>query len=112
MKRSVTKWKKDDIRRALSKARLIVKNKNLDIRIAAKLGIDARLLVVTPRASGIAVKRNQFRRRIRALFHELKLDQGAYDWLIFAKPHMSDLSFATLRELLLKYARSLSVLVL
>ena len=109
MKRSLTRWKKDEIRRVLQRARLIIKNKHLDIRVTPKSGSIARLLVVTPRAAGNAVKRNQFRRRVRALFHELNLAQGAHDWIIFAKPNVAELSFTQLRELLSEVARSLSV---
>lgn len=109
MKRTLTRWKKDEIRRALHQARLVFKNTYVDIRAAPKSAAQARILVVTPAKAGNAVKRNQFRRRARALFHEQNLFEGNYDWVIFAKPKVSELSFAQLRTLFLELAHSLSV---
>jgi ribonuclease P protein component len=108
MKRIHTRWKKDEIKRALNKARLIFKNQYIDIRSTPKSGTLARLLIVTPRASGNAVERNQFRRRVRSLFYELNLSQGTYDWIIFAKPQVTKLSFTELRVIFGELARSLS----
>ena len=108
MKRALTHWKKNEAAATIRRSRLVLKTPVLDVKITPKTKIVARVLPVTPRKSGSAPERNLFRRRIKALFHELNLYEGAYDWIFFAKPGIADLSFKQLRELFLQAVRSSS----
>lgn len=109
MKRALTQWKKHEAVQSIRRSRILLKNKFFDMRIQPKLHIYARILVVTPRKSGTAVLRNTFRRRVKALFYEQNFYQGAFDWIIFAKSDLAQLSFSELQELLLSAFQSLSV---
>lgn len=107
MKRALTHWKKSEAAATIRRSRLVLKAPFLDIKIAPKTKAVARILPVTPRKSGNAPERNLFRRRMKALFHELNLYEGAYDWIFFAKPGISDLSFEQLRDIVLQVLQSL-----
>jgi ribonuclease P protein component len=108
MKRALTNWKKNEAAATIRRSHLVLKVPGLDIKIAPKAKIVARVLPVTPAKSGSAPERNLFRRRIKALFHELNLHEGTHDWIFFAKPGISALSFEQLREIVLQVLRSLS----
>lgn len=107
IKRVSTRWTKDEAARAMRVSHLIFKGPAFDIRLAPQSSSVARVLIVTPRKSGNAVKRNLFRRRSRALFAKLALTEGAYDWLIFAK-NISDLSFDALHKIFITTSSGLS----
>lgn len=108
MKRAFTRWKKNEAVIAIRRSRIILKNKFVDVRVQPKKHVIARILVVTPRKSGSAVERNRFRRRMKSLFYEYKMNQGDFDWIVFAKSGMQELTFGTLQELLVRLAQSLS----
>lgn len=108
MKRALTHWKKNEAAATIRRSRLVLKAPCLDIKIAPKTKVVARVLPVTPAKSGNAPERNLFRRRIKALFHELNLYEGAHDWIFFAKSGISHLSYEQLRELILQVLHSLS----
>jgi ribonuclease P protein component len=108
MKRTLTRWKKREAAAIIRRSRLVLKTPLLDIKIAPKTNDAARVLPVTPRKAGNAPARNLFRRRMRALFYEFNLYQGTHDWIIFAKPGISALSFIELRDIFLQVLHSLS----
>jgi len=101
MKRAFTRWKKNEAVQSIRRSRIFLKNKYFDIRKQPKTHAIARILVITPRKSGIAVTRNLFRRRLKSLFYEYKLHQGDFDWIIFAKPGISAVTFTDMRELIM-----------
>jgi len=51
----------------------------------SSLPCPGRVIVVTPRKSGIAVKRNLFKRRVRAVFRLHSAYVQEYYWVFFAK---------------------------
>ena len=106
MKREITRWKKNEGVRAMRRSRLISHTRAIDIRVLPKTAPVARLMVITPRASGNAVQRNLFRRRVRAIFYESSLYQGTNDWLVFAKSGISGISFEQLCAILAEAAQS------
>lgn len=108
MKRVLTHWKKHEAVISIRRSRIFFRNNFFDIRIQPKIKNIARILVVTPRKSGTAVARNTFRRRAKALFYENKLYAGDFDWIIFAKSNISQLSFSSLQEVLVTLACKLS----
>lgn len=91
---------KKEIALLLKKARFVLRHPACDIRSAPKSGDLARILIITPRAMGNAVKRNLVRRRIKSLFYEKKWYSGDHDWLIYAKKPITQLSFKQLQELI------------
>jgi len=64
-----------------------------------KLG---RILIVTPRRVGSAPERNKLKRRIRALFYEEKLFEKGHDCIIIFKKGSADISFETLKRMVLE----------
>lgn len=107
MKRVLTHWKKNEAAATIRRSRLILKTPLIDIKIAPKSKALARVLPVTPAKAGNAPERNLFRRRVKALFHEYNLYEGMYDWIVFAKPGISGLSFEQLEELFQQVLQSL-----
>ena len=59
-----------------------------------------KLLVVTPRRSGKAHKRNQLRRRIKAVFYEEKLYQKHVASILFVYKEAMELDFNQIKEFL------------
>lgn len=84
---------------ALFKATIVrYKFEGLEIRLAPKFLPSGRLLVVTPRASGNAPKRNRIRRRIKSIFYENQLYQAPFDWIFLVRKEAIDLDFTQLKE--------------
>lgn len=101
-------WTRAELQRFFKTARRVLQSSEFDIRIAPKMRELGRLLIVTPRKVGKAHLRNQFRRRIKAIAHDLHLSQGAYDWGIFAKVSVDSLSFAQLTQRFTQVVEQLS----
>lgn len=59
------------------------------------------LIVITPGRIGTAVERNTIRRRIKALFHEEKLLENGFDYVVIAKKAGPKLTFQTLKKIIL-----------
>ncbi len=55
-----------------------------------------RVLLVIPRKVGSAPQRNRIRRQIKQIFFCQKLFNAPYDWIIFIKQPINQLSFAEL----------------
>lgn len=90
----------------LTKARLIHRQPELDIRYRQRdpksSCLPGRLLVITSRKIGNAVKRNLLRRRLKAIFYEEKLFSYSYDVVIYSRKCSTDLSFQELKSILLQ----------
>lgn len=93
-------WNSLLVRQALRHSRRVFTHSYFDIKVAPRAQDKGRLLVITPRRSGNAVKRNLFTRRIRSLFHEYNLQDKEYDWIFFAKPGIKHTTFALLSNAL------------
>lgn len=98
-----TQWTTSEIQLFFRRARRTYQSPELDIRLAPQHYPPwGHLLIVVPRKVGNAPQRNLFKRRIKALYHELQLERSGYDIAIFAKPGASKLSFADLKTLLMR----------
>lgn len=106
MKRALTRWKKQEAAEVIRRSRTVLKTPYIDIRKAHKQGVNARILIVTPRKSGNAVHRNLFRRRLYSWFYENQLNKGDYDWIFFAKPGISCLTYD---DIIALYAQALAL---
>ncbi len=90
------------IKKLFNKARRIVKHPGFDLLVAPSESIISNhLIVVTPAHIGNAVERNRIRRRIKAFFHEEKLNQKPLDYVIFVKKEGINLSLSQLKEIIL-----------
>jgi len=99
-----------DIKKLFNKARRILKHPGLDLLVAPASEAETRLIIITPGRIGNAVERNTVRRRIKAIFHEEKLEAKGLDSVIIVKKPGVDLSHAILKELILNaLQKSLSV---
>jgi ribonuclease P protein component len=98
-----TQWTASEIQQFFKRARRAYQSPELDVRLAPQQYQPwGHLLIVVPRKVGNAPQRNLFKRRVKALYHELQLERSGYDIAIFAKPGASKLSFADLKTLLLR----------
>ena len=98
---------KATIKKLFNKARRIVKHPGFDFLVAPSKSIQSEhLIVVTPAHIGNAVARNRIRRRIKAVFHQEKLDQKSLDYVIFVKKEGIHLSLAQLKEIILGALRA------
>lgn len=94
-----TQWTPQEIQQFFRRARRAYQSIELDIRLAPQQYPPwGHLLIVTPRKVGNAPQRNLFRRRVKALFHELQLERSGFDIGIFAKPGAAKLSFEELSQ--------------
>lgn len=75
----------------------------MDILNAPRALSHGRILVVTSRKIGNAVKRNRVRRRIKALFYERNLFLSPFDWVVIVKKGGVDLSFKDLETILVSH---------
>lgn len=96
-----THWTDRELKRFFAKSRRVYQSAVLDIKIAPQLHTQGHLLIVTPKKVGNAPQRNQFKRRIKAIFYENNLGQCGIDWGIFAKPGITQLTFAELKNILM-----------
>ncbi len=76
----------------------------LDVRLLKKdqeSSPSGRILVITPKKSGNAPKRNLIRRRLKAMFHEEGWDTKPYDLLVYCRKGIADISYQDLKKILL-----------
>ena len=83
------------------KARRVVKHDGLHILLAPRSGNFGRLLLVVPKRIGTAPIRNKLRRQLKHIFYEQKFHEGDRDWIVIARPAVSQLDFSALQKLLL-----------
>lgn len=93
-------------RHLLRSARLIHRQDEFDIRALIRnqdsSRLPGRILIITPRKIGNAPQRNRLRRRFKALFHEEKIFEKSYDFVIYCRKGSANLSFQELKSLFLK----------
>lgn len=106
-----SKFTRKEIGKLIRSNHNVVRNIELDIRAAPinckNAERPSRILIITSRKVGNAVIRNKARRRIKSIFYEEKLNNIKFNLVIFCKPGIDKLTFAELRDLILKYIKSL-----
>jgi ribonuclease P protein component len=98
--RSLTTFTRNEIIALFRSARTKHRSETVEIRCAPKLGVSAKLLIVTPRASGNAVQRNLIRRRLKHIFYQERLFEHQYSGIVFVRKEAQKLSFEQLKELI------------
>jgi len=73
---------------------------SLTLLVAPKSREVGRILVVTSRKVGNAVKRNRIRRRLKAIFYEEKLYDRGYDCIVIIKKAGIELDFDELKKIM------------
>lgn len=99
--RNLSRFSKQEINKLLKSARRVLKHPGFDILIAPALSKHGRILVITPRKVGNAIKRNRFRRRLKEIFRKEKFFETGYDWVIIAQQEGVSLSYDELTVILL-----------
>lgn len=90
-----------EIRQLFNKARRVLKHPGLDLLIAPTTESKGKLIVITPARIGKAVKRNQVRRRIKAIFDQEKLRSYGFDTVVFVKKEGVNFPYEQLKQLIL-----------
>ena len=82
------------------------KNQILGIKILRSPRIldFGRILIITPKKTGNAAKRNLIRRRLKSIFYENKLYDLEYDWIIIIEKPAIGLSFKQIKDVILAIA--------
>ena len=98
----ISKFTPQERRTLLTKARLVHRQEECDIRSRKKLeNIDVgRILIITPKKIGSAPQRNLIRRRLKALYYEELHYTHGYDIVIYCRKGSAELSFQALKEIL------------
>ena len=92
---------KKDIDTVFKNARRVIARPGIHILIAPTLAPFGKVLIIVPRAVGSAPARNKLRRRIRSIFYQETLFKKGLDCIVIFKVGATQLSFTTLRDLLL-----------
>ncbi len=99
--REITSFCKKEIDLLFKHAKSFVKKKGLDIRLAPKVSLYGKILVVIPRKSGTAPKRNRLKRQLKSIFYEERLFQKEFDWIVLARKEALEIPFSEIRSLIL-----------
>lgn len=98
--RALTQLSRLEIEQLFKIARTKLKKDGIEVRLAPRSLDFGRLLIVIPKRSGKAAKRNQIRRRIKSIFYEEKLFELPFDWIILVKKEAIGMSFEKLKEIM------------
>ncbi|MDR3646166.1 MAG: ribonuclease P protein component [Candidatus Babeliales bacterium] len=108
MSKSLSKKETDQIF-ASNKSR--IRNSGLEVLLAPTHLDFGRIIVITPKAIGNAPKRNQVRRRLKAIFYEDQLYTLKYDCAVIVRKAALNLEYEALKKILvsiLTYKHSIS----
>lgn len=107
---SLTKFSDKEIEQLFKSIKLKYRNVGLEILLAPRSLDYGRLLISVPRRTGNSPQRNYFKRRIRAIFYELKLFNLAFDWAILAKSRAGlQHDFAFLQKTMFDIANDINI---
>ncbi|MBU1008278.1 ribonuclease P protein component [Candidatus Dependentiae bacterium] len=97
-------FKQNEVQRAFKRAAFRAKILGLTILQAPleEAIPHGKLLIVIPRKSGSAVKRNRFRRRAKAIFYEEKLYQKPIISILLVYKEAIDFSFDQIKKLMVE----------
>ena len=108
--KNISSFTQQDITHLLKNAHVKARTPGLRVLLATSPYSYGRILVITPRHSGNAVKRNKIRRRLKALFYQNNFYKHSYDCVVIVKKEGILTSFEDLRKLLTKAFFSLDSL--
>ena len=97
----ITQFTPPERRALLTKARLVHRQDEFDIRCRRSTAPIGRILIITPKKIGSAPKRNLLRRRLKAIYYEEDLFTQGYDLVIYCRKGSTGLSYQGLKEILI-----------
>ena len=100
--RAISSFSKPEAAQLFKAARTKLKEQGLEIRLAPKFKEFGRILIVIPKRSGNAAKRNRIRRRLKSIFYEECLFEHGQDCIVLVGRQAIELSFFELKALLQK----------
>lgn len=86
-----------------------VSDKNLVLKVAAGCGIKSRVGIVTSKKVGGAVDRNLIKRRLKAIFQQVSLQNG-WDVVVIARHAACEVPFIELKASVLKQIGRIGIL--
>jgi ribonuclease P protein component len=89
-----------EIRSIMRDSRTIKRTSQLSIKRASRAKTHGRVLIVVSRKVGNAVTRNLIKRRLRHIVRELSLTSHNFDYVIFTKPPITDITFEQLQTII------------
>lgn len=92
---------KKEIDQIFASTKSRIRNSGLEVLLAPTHLKYGRIVVVTPRAVGNAPKRNQIRRRLKAIFYEEKLYDLLFDCVVIVRKPALNLEHQTLKNILI-----------
>ncbi|KKP29798.1 MAG: ribonuclease P [candidate division TM6 bacterium GW2011_GWF2_30_66] len=100
-----------EVTEILKKAKRALKHPGLDILChpSPENLNHGRILVVTSRKIGPAVKRNLIRRRLKAIFYEEKLYEQKWDYICIIKKQGINLTFNQLKDILICVSNKIKI---
>lgn len=98
---SKKKFTQHEIRYLITSAKRVIRTSGLDVLLATTTHTFGRLLIITSRKVGSAVERNLIRRRLKAIYHEQKLNLKPFDCVVIVKKPAVSYSFASMLRILL-----------
>jgi ribonuclease P protein component len=105
----ITQFSKQEIDRLFQTSNRLFKNNAVTFLAAPRSKKFARMLLVVPKATGIAVVRNKLRRRLKDIFRREALSQQLpVDLVIIARKPIMAYSFDELKELINKVVKKIS----
>lgn len=99
--RKLTQFTKKEIDQLWKSAHPALKHDGFLLLKAPSQGDFGRILLVISRKVGTAPVRNKLRRRIKSIFYEHEIYDQEFDWIFFARPAATKLSFQELESLLI-----------
>lgn len=82
---ALSKFSAKEIEQLFNSVTIKFRNLGLEILLAPRSLDYGRLLLSVSRRTGNAPRRNLFKRRVKAIFYELKLFNLEFDWIVLAK---------------------------
>lgn len=98
--RQLFSFTKKEIDECFSKAKRKITKPEFRLLFLPKTEAPGKLLIVIPKASGKAYKRNKIRRQIKSIFYEENLYQNPGIWIIIVYKKAMDLSFKDIKQFL------------
>jgi len=103
--RELSTFSEIEVKKLFREAKRVLRHPGLDLLCGPAAKDFGRILVITPRKVGKAVKRNLIRRRIKAIFYEEKLYEKGLDCIVIIKKKGINLPFKQLKDMLCSHVK-------
>lgn len=97
----MTDFSRSEVLSLLASAKPAFRTKGLTFLLRKRTGDIGRILIIIPRRVGNSPERHQLRRRLKALFYELRLWERSVNCVVRTYPGATTLTFDALKTALL-----------